>query len=75
MCIFHDYVQDLVVQVHIVSPMAKPCIVSCVAFDLCALRAYAQTVAMFPGLPSFQLLLDLSKSIHCSLHGRLHVVG
>ena len=45
------------------------------AFDLCALRAYAQTVALLPSLPSFQLLLGLSKSIHCSLHGRLHVVG
>ena len=54
-----DYIQDLVVQVF-VSSMAKPsCRVHCVAFDLCALRAYAQTVALFLGLPSFQILLGL----------------
>ena len=46
-----------------------------VAFDLCALQVYTQTVALFPDLHSFQLLLCLSKSIHCSLHRRLHVVG
>ena len=46
-----------------------------VAFDLCALQVYTQTVALFPDLHSFQLLLRLSKSIHCSLYRRLHVVG
>ena len=55
-----DYIQDLVVQVF-VSSMAKPsCRVHCVAFDLCAQRAYAQNCSLVSWPPSFQLLLGLS---------------
>jgi len=75
MCNFHLTVYRILsCKCLFVSSMAKPsCIVSCLAFDMCALPAYAQTVALFPGLPSFQL--GLSKSIHCSLYGRLHLHG
>ena len=56
-----------------VSSMAKP---SCMlAFDLYALQICTQTIALFPGLPSFQLLQGLSKLFFISQHRKVHVGG